>query len=492
MQETEQSSYRSIFKATSLFGGVQVFQILIAVVRSKIIAVLLGPNGVGIIGLYQSATALIQSISAMGLSSSAVRDVSEANGTGDFHKISFIVSVLRKLVWFTGILGSLIVILLSPLLSRTTFGNDDYILPFVFLSSTLLIDQLCAGQKVVLQGLRKLKDLAKASLFGSTAGLLFTIPLYYYLGVEGIVPTLILNSIITLFFTWFFSKKIKLEKIKINTKQTIKGGAIMLKMGIAMSYSSVLVYASSYLMRGFIRSIGGTESVGLVTAAFTILSSYVGMIFTAISTDYYPRLAASCKNNQGSNEIVNQQGEIAVLIIGPMLLSCIVYINLFLKILYSPSFIAASDCVFWAVLGMMFKLGSWLISYQIIARGDMKNFVVNETLSNVYSFVISIIGYKLWGLSGLGLAFTIGYLIYFIQIYYITHKYYQYEMSRPFVNIFLIELCMVIVCMIIVKLLNSQPLIYVVGTLFVLPATMYSIKELNTRMNLIAIFKNKL
>ena len=48
-------SYRQILKATSLFGGVQVFSIIISVIRSKAIAVWLGPLGVGIIGLLTNS-----------------------------------------------------------------------------------------------------------------------------------------------------------------------------------------------------------------------------------------------------------------------------------------------------------------------------------------------------------------------------------------------------------------------------------------------------
>ena len=55
----QQASYRQIMKATSLFGGVQVFQIIIAVVRSKFVAILLGPSGMGIVGLLTSTTGLV-------------------------------------------------------------------------------------------------------------------------------------------------------------------------------------------------------------------------------------------------------------------------------------------------------------------------------------------------------------------------------------------------------------------------------------------------
>ena len=154
-QSSQTSSYRSIFKATSLFGGVQVYQILVSVIKSKFIALLLGPLGVGIQGLYHSALQFVQSLTDMGLKSSAVRDVSEANGSGEMLKVAEVVRTLRRLVWCTGLLGMIVVMAFSPILSKTSFGDNEHIVPFLCLSITLLLDQICAGQKVVLQGMKQ-------------------------------------------------------------------------------------------------------------------------------------------------------------------------------------------------------------------------------------------------------------------------------------------------------------------------------------------------
>ena len=172
-------------------------------------------------GLYQSGLQLIQQLSSMGLSQSAVRDVSEANGSNDMQRIAKTVTVVRKLVWVTGIFGLVLVACLSPLLSKASFGNYDYTIPFIILSITLLLDQLSAGQKVILQGMRRLKDLAKCSAFGVTFGLITSVPLYYWLGIDGIVPTLILNSLCSMLLSWFYSRKIKVEKVQVTPKQTL-------------------------------------------------------------------------------------------------------------------------------------------------------------------------------------------------------------------------------------------------------------------------------
>lgn len=100
----QQSSYRQIMKATSIFGGVQVFNILIQLIRSKVIAVLLGPAGMGVIGLLNSTISLITSVSNFGLGTSAVRNISEADASGNTEKVRETLSVFRTLVWATSIL----------------------------------------------------------------------------------------------------------------------------------------------------------------------------------------------------------------------------------------------------------------------------------------------------------------------------------------------------------------------------------------------------
>lgn len=486
------SKYRNIFKATSLFGGLQVYQILIAVIKSKFAAVLLGPSGMGIIGLYQSALQLIQSLSAMGLSSSAVRDVSEANGSNDRQRINRVVTVLRRLVWYTGTLGMIIVLILSPFLSKSTFGNYDYVIPFMFLSVTLLLDQICSGQRVVLQGMRRLKHLAKASAYGVTASLIISVPIYYIWRINGIVATLVINSILTLFFTWLFSKKIEIEKVSLTTKQTFHEGSLMLKMGWAMSLSFIMAYLSSYILRGFIRYQGGTEMVGYYMAGFTILTTYVGMIFTAIGTDFYPRLAAVNKEQSKVNELVNQQGELASLILGPILVICVVFMPIVVRILYSDEFIISTDYILFAVPGMMFKLGSWVVAFQFVAKADMRLFIINEIAAAIYMLLLNILGYICWDLIGLGLAFSLGYFIYLIQVVLSTSHIYRFRFTAPFFRLFLYQCLIVLLCIAIKRTIGESILGYSIGTIMILFVGGWSLYLLNERIKVFNLLRQRI
>lgn len=484
----DRSAYRSIFKATSLFGGVQLWKILIEIVKQKFIAILLGPSGMGISGLYTSTTQLIQGLTSMGLSSSAVKNVAEANGSGDFLRTSKVVTVLRRLVWITGILGMIVVIVLSPILSKSTFGNYDYTIPFIFLSVTLLFQQLSVGQSVVLQGMRKLKHLAKSGVLGSFFGLIITVPIYYFFGIKGIVPTLILSSITTLLLTWYFSRTIKIEKQKITPKQTFQEGKEMLKMGLAMSLTNILVLGIGYIIRIFIVRLGGTEEVGLFTAGFAIVNGYVGLIFTAMGTDYYPRLAGVNKDNQRCKEMINQQSEVAILILAPIIMIFLLIAPYAISLLYSNKFIPITGYMQWAMLGMIFKAVSWSISFIFMAKQDMKIFLFNEISIKIFNVPLYLLMYKYIGLDGLGIGFMINYFVYLMLVYFVSNKKYKFCFSSSFNRLLLISLSLVLSCFLLIYLWKSN-YVYIPTIILTFICFVYSFKELDKRMELAKAIK---
>ena len=485
------SSYRSIFKATSLFGGVQVYQILIGIISSKFVAVLLGPLGVGVKGLLQSSISMVEGFTSLGISRSAVRDVSVANATGDQYKIGRTIAALRRLVWATGLLGMVATMILSPILSKTAFGNYDYTVPFIILSIILLLNQLSAGQMVVLQGLRKLKYLAKASAWGATLGLIVSVPLYYWLGVKGIVPTLILNSITTLALSWHFSNKIKIDKVKINNKEAFQEGRMMMKMGIVMSVSGVLSLLFAYLLRGFIRYQGDIEAVGIFTAGFAIINTYVGMIFDAMIKDFYPRLSAESSDNDKCSELVNQQAEVGTLIMSPLLVACLVFMPLIIWILYSDKFMGAMDYIYWAIPGMFFKLASWAIALIFVSKGASKQYMSNEVVGNLLNFICSILGYYMWGMKGLGIGFSLGFVLYFLKVWWTARREYSFVMSKSYRQLFAVQIFIVFLCLGCVLIFDNY-IKYIIGSVLLIVSAFLSLKGLNERMNLIPLIKERI
>jgi len=475
-------------KATSIFGGVQVFNIIIGIIRFKFIAVLLGPLGMGISGLLTSTTGFIAAFTNFGLATSAVKDISAAHSTGDEIRVATIAKVFRRWVWITGLLGTALTALLSPWLSQITFGNKDYTFAFIWLSVTLLLNQISAGQGVLLRGMRQIRYMAQAGMYGSIIGLLTTVPLYYFYGIKGIVPAIIIAAVTSLFLTWYYANKLDIKPIYVSKARTIAEGKGMLKMGFMISLSGLITLGASYIVRIYISKTGGVDQVGLYSAGFAIINTYVGLVFTAMGTDYYPRLSAIAHSNEQSRRVMNQQAEIALLILAPIIMVFLVFINWVVIILYSSRFIPVNDMILYAAFGMFFKAASWAIAFIFLAKGASKLFFWNEFIANIYLLVFNLIGYYFWGLTGLGISFLVAYIFYLIQVMAVAKFKYKFSFTSAFYRIFRLQLGLAVACFVVVKLIGS-PYSYFIGSLFIVISAWYAYKELDKRLELKELVK---
>ena len=490
MIETK-SSYREAFKATSIFGGVQVFNILIGIARSKIIAVLLGASGYGFVGMLNAPVGFIANLTGLGINFSAIRDISSANEQGDQVKLSTTLKTFRRLIWVTGLMGMLTVLVFSPWLSQWGFGNKNYSLTFVFVSITLLINSISNGQVSVLRGTRRIKDMAKVGLFGYLFGLIASIPFYYYYGMKGIVPAIIISSCITLFISWFYSSKVKIVAVKVSYRESFQQGKQMVQLGVMMTLTSMISNGVSYLVITFINKMGGLSEVGLYNAGWAITNQYTGMVFAAMAADYYPRLAGIHQYNTKIRNMVNQQSEIAVLIIAPVMLLYLTSLPFLIPLFYSSQFMNIIPFTQWVILGMLFKTSAWAMAYIILAKGNIRLFFITETISNVFLLICNITGYYLFGLQGIGIGFVIICILYFFLVWIICMKKYEFCYNKLFYKIFIIQLFLCVIAFLIAYNFDYSTG-YVSGGILLIISCLYSYSELNKRLDIVDIVQSKL
>jgi len=462
---SDRNSYSSIIKAISLFGGVKIFQILISIIRSKIIAILIGPLGMGVESLLTSTTNIVLSITGLGLQISGVRNISKAHSYNDENKINTTITVLRRIVWFTGIVGSIATFILSTYLSKLTFGDELQSISFKIISIILLFNQLNVGQVVLLQGTFHYKYLAKASLFGNLMALILTMPFYYLFRTKGIVPAIIISSFITLLFSWFYSRKISFNKVKLSLRETYLEGKEIIFLGVVLAAVGLLGQLSGYIMNIVISHIGSIKEVGLYTAGYNIANTYVFLILSSMSTDYVPRLSAVSTNNTLLSEIINKQAVLLVTLIAPLVIVFIVLIKEIVILLYSKDFLPIIGMIELFMFGMLFRAISWALSYSFIARGDSKVFFLNELAISVVSLIFNILGYVWFGFTGLGISFIITYVLYTVQLTYFGKKQFGFEFNFEFYKILIPQLLICILCITSAKLIGYSILRYIIGSI---------------------------
>src|SRR4051812_44768703 len=89
-------SYNQILKSSALIGGSSLVNILVGILRTKVMALLLGPAGMGLVGVYGSIQNLVQTLASMGINNSGVRQMAEAAGSGQTDRVAKTATILRR------------------------------------------------------------------------------------------------------------------------------------------------------------------------------------------------------------------------------------------------------------------------------------------------------------------------------------------------------------------------------------------------------------
>jgi O-antigen/teichoic acid export membrane protein len=315
--------------------------------------------------------------------------------------------------------------------------------------------------------------------------------MYYYWGLNGIVPSLILSSIVTLLLSSYFVNKIKIERVVIPYRDIIKEGSVMVKFGIMMTLSSLIFTATTYILALYISNKGSLNDVGLYQAGIAITSKYVGLIFTAMAMDYYPRLSAVNSEKEKVASIVNQQAEVGLLILTPIIILLISTMPLVIRILYTISFLPIVDFVQWVSIGILFKCISWSIGFIVLAKSDSKVFFVTELIANLVILGLNILFYTFLGLEGLGISYLIGYILYLLMMVYVCKNRYDFFFSKEFIKNTLVCLFLSIFAFLIAKVFK-YPIAYISGTILLLISIGYSLFILNKRMEVVGWLKSKI
>jgi O-antigen/teichoic acid export membrane protein len=446
---TDNSSvFNSIAKSTWTIGSSQFITLIIGVAKTKLTAIFLGNIGMGVFSILSSLLTLFGSIINLGISTSAIKEVASLS-KDDNHNLSYTLNGIKKVIVILGIIGSMAMIVFSSLLSSMIFGDKNYSFSIILLSIALFFNQITHIGIIQLRGLRKLKSLARANVSGAFLGFIISIPMYYFWRIDAIVPVLIVSSLLTYARSKYYVKDITIEKTDITIKESFNRSSKMIKTGIALSISSILTLASSFFIRMFIKEEGGFKDVGLYHAGFLILNNYFGIVFTVLSTDFFPRLSSLINNSKESKKLIENQLIFGLSILSPIICALIIFNTFFIRVLFSSKFQLISEMLTWAFLGIYFKLIGWINSYIILCHDNVRLYTISEIFGITTQLILSILCYYNFGLSGLGIAYLLSFMIYLIQTSFLVRKIHKFQINKSTWTLFFIHLILGVACFIV-------------------------------------------
>lgn len=417
LRAAEKHSYSQILKSTSLIAGASVINIGIGIVRTKVMALILGPAGFGLMGLFGSILDLAVSIVGMGINSSGVRQIAESAGSGDTERIARTAAILRRTSVVLGIIGAAVLVLFSRQISKFTFGTDQQAAAVALLSLAVFFRLVSAGQGALIQGMRRISDLARMGVLGALFGTLSSIFLVYFLREEGVVPSLVAIAAMSIGTSWWYSRKVKIQPPAMTTSQMREEAAALLKLGFAFMASGVLMMGAAYAVRMMVVRMVGLDAAGYYQAAWTLGGLYVGFILQAMGADFYPRLTAVAKDDAACNRMVNEQAHVSMLLAGPGVLATLTFAPVVIALFYSAEFDQAANVLRWICLGAALQVMTWPMGFIIIAKRAQKIFLLAELAWTIVNIGLSWFCVSVFGLNGAGIAFFGSYVFHGIMIY---------------------------------------------------------------------------
>jgi PST family polysaccharide transporter len=414
VEPAQKSSYGQILKSSSMIGGSMAISLALGMVRTKVLAVLLGPAGTGLFGMYGAITNIVQLIFGMGLNISGVRQVAEATATNDQTRIALVSITLRRMALSLGLLGAVLLALLSQPIARFTFGDANRWKEVALLGFVVLFGSMSAAQIALLQGVRRIRDMAKANVVGALFATVIGIPLVCVFKTQGVIYYVIAVAGAACFVSWRIARSIGLIRVFNDAPrllQILQEGRCLVKHGFFFMLSAAAIGISDYMVKVSITRHIGLMAVGSYQAAWSLSFLSIGVVSQALGSDFYPRLSAASGNDRQCNQLLNEQIQVSLLMAIPSILAGIVLAPQIILFFYAKGFADAVILLRLQMVGILLAVIFIPFSYLLLAKGKTVIYLLSTITTNLTFVLIADYGLPVWGLPICGVAFSLHTLL---------------------------------------------------------------------------------
>ncbi|MCD7915506.1 MAG: oligosaccharide flippase family protein [Tannerellaceae bacterium] len=431
------SSYKDILKSSGIIGIVQIAQMFFGLLRNKIIAILLGTNGIGLWGLFQTYIEMFSTFSLLGMDQSGVRLISKK--ANDKVSQAKCILTFRNFIFLISLLFLFISILFSKFISNSLFGTDSYHKGIIIASLVIVCNSFSRGQTSILNALRDLKGLSLSQIIGSITGTLLSIIIILISGKNAIPWAFFIGGVSLSISTHWYVKKLNIQRIIPSFKEVFSDVKELLNIGLAFACAGVVSVIMTYFSRVFLTNEFDISTVGIYMASWTISNLYIGIILNAMGVDFMPRLMTISEDNQKINSLVNEQMELGVLLSSIAVVGILFFSQIILNILYSSEFLSGANIIRWQVLGVGMRVLAFPFGFVIMAKGKSVLYITIQTIFWIGEYLLLLFFANKYGFNGLGVNYFVGYLGYLCMVVISGYFLFSFRTSKLLLRILFIS-----------------------------------------------------
>lgn len=406
----KRASRADIVKVFSLTSLSTLVKMLTGFVSVKVVASIIGPAGVALVGQLNNFATIAMSLSSGGINNGITKYISEFKN--DEGKVRTYLSTALRITVICSLCIGVAMIVLNRLLSRLILQTEEYWYVFLIFGFTILLYAINSMLLSVVNGFKEFKKYVKINIANSIVGLCFTLAFVLTLGLPGALVSAVTYQSVMLFITMWMIRKsawaawgnFKGLLNKLASKQYFKYTLMTLT-------TAATVPISQLLLRSYVISEISPIEAGWWEAMNRLSNMYLMVITTSFTVYYMPRLSELLDKFELRREILK-----AYKLIVPMLIVGFTLIYLFrhliITILFSSEFQPMENLFIWQLIGDFFKICSWLLAFLMVAKARMKAYITTEIVFALTFICLGFFFMRLNGVVGITQAYLVNYILY--------------------------------------------------------------------------------
>ena len=394
---------------------------LFSLISQKALAVLIGAEGIALIGNLKNVNRFFEQFSVLGTSNGLVKYISEYKDNkrqlNNLFSTVFVFSAIASIVSF------IILFFLSNTLSEAIFGiGKQYGFVFKILAFTIPFIAINGILYALLNGLSAYKLFSKIGLIIIVLSTFLIVFLTYKFGIVGSLIAIssvpLLQFIIyTIFSNKVYTNFIDLKEIKINLSFKNQLLSYSLMTIIVIFFSNVTDIAIRHLIEEK-QSIAEAGNWTAMTSISRIYMQFTAAIFPLYILPMYSKISNTLDFRK---EVIKIYKMLLPLLIVGMLVVFIFRVYI-IKALYTNEFLGMSSLFKWQLLGDLVKFIAIVLSYQFIAKRQIGYFIFTELLSVLLFYCFSVYLIDVYGTDGVVIAHFIRYVLFFLVVLFILRR----------------------------------------------------------------------
>lgn len=438
-------SYRYILRSTSIIGFSSILNVLIGLVRMKVAAVLLGPSGIGLIGLLQSLIATASTVAGFGLTNAGARRVAMAASESEIQ-LAKVRSALFRGTLILALLGGFFVWVTKDILAEHVLGDAKYEYDMIWISIGVTLSVAAGSQVALIRGMQRVGDIARVTIFSSLFSTGAGVISLWVMGEGGLFVFVICAPLSSFVIGHFYVSKLPSSRKLVSFSHVCQEWLPLIRLGVSFMVAGLAVVIGHLVVRSIIKSKLGDVDLGYFQSAWMISSTYVGFVLQAMGNEYFPRISAQINNLSVMNSMVNKQSHVVLLIAGPIFIFMYAAAPFVISVLYTKEFLRGVSVLHWFIVGDVFKMLGMPLRYVIMASCRGPIFIITEFIPICIFVVVAAFGVEEFGLTSVGVGYCAMQCSLLIVSYFYSRRAIRFKWDAEVVKIiFLVFSCLAIV-----------------------------------------------